>query len=200
VRTPIDLTPAVRNVAGVAAVLALVVAGCGGGGGSSSARATTPTASAGSSVPTTIALSSPSFANGRPIPRRFTCDAEDVTPPLRWSGVPAGTAELALVLEDENARGGSGAPFVHWSLFGIPPSATQVPASAKEGTTDFHQTHYGGPCPPDNDPAHRYVFTLYALRAPLDLPAGAPPDDLRAAIARAASAQGRLTATYVRGS
>lgn len=188
-----------RGVAGVVAALALALAGCGGGGSSSSTRATTPTAAARSSVPATIALSSPAFANGGPIPRRFTCDAQDVTPPLRWSGVPAGTAELALTLEDENARGESGAPFVHWSVFGIPPAATSVPPKAKTGTTDFHETHYGGPCPPDNDPAHRYVFTVYALRAPLDLPDGAPPDDVRAAIARTASAQGRLTVIYVRG-
>ena len=188
-----------RGVAGVVAALALALAGCGGGGSSSPTRATTPTAAARSSVPATIALSSPAFANGGPIPRRFTCDAQDVTPPLRWSGVPAGTAELALTLEDENARGESGAPFVHWSVFGIPPAATSVPPKAKTGTTDFHETHYGGPCPPDNDPAHRYVFTVYALRAPLDLPDGAPTDDVRAAIARTASAQGRLTVIYVRG-
>jgi Raf kinase inhibitor-like YbhB/YbcL family protein len=133
------------------------------------------------------------------MPSRFTCDGLDDPPPLRWSGVPAGTAELALLLEDQNVRGPSGAPFVHWSLFGIPPSATQVPRSARAGTNDFHQLTYGGPCPPDNDPAHRYVFTLYALRAPLDVPDGAPPTDLRAAIARAASGQGRLTVTYTRG-
>jgi Raf kinase inhibitor-like YbhB/YbcL family protein len=113
--------------------------------------------------------------------------------------VPAGSAELALLLEDQSARGESGAPFVHWSLFGIPPSATQVPGGGKRGTNDFHQPAYGGPCPPDNDPAHHYVFTLYALRAPLDLPDGAPPRDVRAAIARAALAQGRLAVTYTRG-
>jgi Raf kinase inhibitor-like YbhB/YbcL family protein len=139
------------------------------------------------------------MAPGRPVPRRFTCDGLDDPPPLRWSGVPAGSAELALLLEDQSARGESGAPFVHWSLFGIPPSATQVPGGGKRGTNDFHQPAYGGPCPPDNDPAHHYVFTLYALRAPLDLPDGAPPRDVRAAIARAALAQGRLAVTYTRG-
>ena len=150
-------------------------------------------------LPEPIAISSPAFTAGAAIPQRFTCDGDNLSPPLRWSGVPAGTAQLALVLEDDGARGESGGPFVHWSLFGIPPSATQVPRGARQGTNDFHQLTYGGPCPPDNDPAHRYVFTLYALRAPLDLPDGAPPTDLRAAIARAASAQGRLTVTYTRG-
>jgi Raf kinase inhibitor-like YbhB/YbcL family protein len=150
-------------------------------------------------VPASISLTSPVLAPGRPMPGRFTCDGPDDPPPLRWSGVPPGTAELALLLEDQSAQGESGGPFVHWSLFGIPASATQVPPGAKQGTNDLHQLTYGGPCPPDNDPAHRYVFTLYALRAPLDLPDGAPPPDLRAAIARAASAQGRLTVTYARG-
>jgi Raf kinase inhibitor-like YbhB/YbcL family protein len=193
-------TPSSRNLAGLAVALAFAGAGCGSGGASSgSTPATTPTAPARRPVPVTIRLTSPVVADGRPIPRRFTCDAQDNAPPLRWSGVPGGTAQLALVLEDDSARGESGGPFVHWSVFGIPPSATEVPGGARQGTTDFHETHYGGPCPPDNDPPHRYVFTLYALRAPLELPAGAPPPDLRAAIARTAATHGRLTFTYARG-
>ena len=179
--------------------LALASAGCGGGSSGAPQAATTPTTAARTSVPASISLTSPVLAQGRPVPRRFTCDGLDDPPPLRWSGVPPGTAELALLLEDQTARGESGGPFVHWILFGIPPSATQVPRGGTNGTNDFHQLTYGGPCPPDNDPAHRYVFTLYALRAPLDLPKGAPPADVRAAIGRAASAQGRLTVTYTRG-
>jgi Raf kinase inhibitor-like YbhB/YbcL family protein len=179
--------------------LALASVGCGGGSSGTSSASTTPTTAARTTVPASISLTSPVLAQGRPMPPRFTCDGLDDPPPLRWSGVPAGTAELALLLEDQSARGESGGPFVHWSLFGIPASATQVPSGGKQGTNDFHQLAYGGPCPPDNDPAHRYVFTLYALRAPLDLPNGAPPADLRAAIGRAASAQGRLTVTYTRG-
>jgi len=179
--------------------LALASVGCGGGSSGPSQASTTPTIAERTTVPASISLTSPVLAQGRPVPRRFTCDGLDDPPPLRWSGVPAGTAELALLLEDQNSQGESGAPFVHWSLFGIPPSATHVPPNARAGTNDFHQLTYGGPCPPDNDPAHRYVFTLYALRAPLDVPDGAPPTDLRAAIARAAFAQGRLTVTYTRG-
>jgi Raf kinase inhibitor-like YbhB/YbcL family protein len=179
--------------------LALATVGCGGGSSGASRATTTPTAAGRSSLPASISLTSPVLAQGRPVPRRFTCDGLDDPPPLRWSGVPPGTAELALLLEDQSARGESGAPFVHWSRFGIPASATQVPRGGKQGTNDFHQLPYGGPCPPDNDPAHRYVFTLYALRAPLDLPDGAPPADLRAAIGRAAFALGRLTVTYTRG-
>jgi Raf kinase inhibitor-like YbhB/YbcL family protein len=179
--------------------LALASVGCSGSSSGASQASTTPTTAGTTTLPASISLTSPVLAQGRPVPSRFTCDGPDDPPPLRWSGVPPGTAELALLLEDQNAQGESGGPFVHWSLFGIPASATQVPPGAKQGTNDFHQLTYGGPCPPDNDPAHRYVFTLYALRAPLDLPDGAPPPDLRAAIARAASAQGRLTVTYTRG-
>jgi Raf kinase inhibitor-like YbhB/YbcL family protein len=192
----------VSSCAAVGAVgfaLALASVGCGGGSSGASQASTNPTTAGNPTVPASISLTSPVLAQGRPVPSRFTCDGPDDPPPLRWSGVPPGTVELALLLEDQNARGESGGPFVHWSLFGIPASATQVPPGAKQGTNDFHQLTYGGPCPPDNDPTHRYVFTLYALRAPLDLPDGAPPTDLRAAIARAASAQGRLTVTYTRG-
>ena len=200
-----ELSPMGRTVSSRAAIgvvgfaLALASVGCGGGSSGTSNASTTPTSAERTTVPASISLTSPVLAQGRPVPRRFTCDGLDDPPPLHWSGVPAGTAELALLLEDLSSRGDSGAPFVHWSLFGIPASATQVPRGAREGTNDFHQLTYGGPCPPDNDPAHRYVFTLYALRAPLGVPDGAPPTDLRAAIARAASAQGRLTVTYTRG-
>ena len=190
-----------RVAVGVVGVgLALASVGCGGGSSGASQARTTPTAAGRTTVPASISLTSPVLTQGRPVPARFTCDGLDDPPPLRWSGVPSGTAELALLLEDQSAQGESGGPFVHWSLFGIPASATQVPRGGKEGTNDFHQLAYGGPCPPDNDPAHRYVFTLYALRAPLDLPNGAPPADLRAAIGRAASAQGQLAVTYTRGS
>jgi Raf kinase inhibitor-like YbhB/YbcL family protein len=200
-------TPSRRAGAGVAAALALaaVVLGCGGGSGSSgssaSRAASAPTSAAKPSAPVSISLTSPVLTAGRPVPKQFTCDGMDDQPPLRWSGVPAGTAQLALLLEDLSARGDSGDPFVHWSLFAIPPSATQPPAhGVKSGTTDFHQVGYGGPCPPDNDPAHHYVFTLYALRSPLDVPDGSPPADVRAAIARAGVlAEGRLEVTYTRG-
>ena len=199
-------TPSRRSRVAVAAALVLTAAtaGCGGGGGSSSSSAasspTAPTTPANPRVPATIGLTSPAVASGRAIPKQYTCDGLDSPPPLRWSGLPAGTAELALLLEDLNSRGDSGGPFVHWSVFAIPPSAAQVPSGGvKRGTNDFHELGYGGPCPPDNDPAHHYVFTLYALRAPLDVPDGSPPADLRAAIARAALAQGRLAVTYTRG-
>jgi len=119
--------------------LALACVGCGGGSSGTSPAGTTPTTAGRTTVPASISLTSPVLAQGRPMPRRFTCDGLDDPPPLRWSGVPTGTAELALLLEDQSARGESGGPFVHWSLFGIPASATQVPGGGKQGTNDFHQ-------------------------------------------------------------
>jgi Raf kinase inhibitor-like YbhB/YbcL family protein len=194
-----------RALIGVAALsLVAAASGCGGGSGGGSSRAanslTAPSSAGEPSAPVTISLTSPVLASGRAVPQRYTCDGTDDQPPLRWSGVPAGTASLALVLEDLSASGDSGGPFVHWSVFDIPSAAAQVPTSGiKHGTNDFHQVGYNGPCPPDNDPAHRYVFTLYALRGQPDLPDGAPPGDLRAAITRDALAEGRLAVTYTRG-
>ena len=199
-----ELSPMGRTVSSRAAIvvvgfgLALASVGCGGGGSGTSHASTAPTTADRATVPATISLTSPVLAQGRPVPSRFTCDGLDDPPPLHWSGVPAGTAELALLLEDENAQGESGGPFVHWSLFGIPPSATRVPSGARQGTNDFHQLTYGGPCPPDNDPAHRYVFTLYALRDGALPDAGAAPADVRAAIAGNALARGTLTGRFAR--
>jgi Raf kinase inhibitor-like YbhB/YbcL family protein len=186
------------------ACVALLAAGLLGGCGSG-----TETAPAGTPVPTTpapaadlltIRLSSPAFAAGGRIPTVFTCDGIDDSPPLRWSNLPAGTAQLALLMEDPDAKGG---PFTHWVAFGIAPSTSsiargRIPAGAIPGTTSFSQSHYGGPCPPEGDPQHRYIFTLYALRAPVMLPKGAPPADVHAAVARATLAAGRLIGTYKR--
>jgi Raf kinase inhibitor-like YbhB/YbcL family protein len=181
--------------------LALAAGGCGSSSPSPQPAGTpVPTTPAPPAASLTIRLSSPAFAAGGRIPTAFTCDGIDDSPPLRWSNLPAGTAQLAVVMEDPGAAGG---PFTHWVVFGIPPSTSSIargtiPAGGIQGTTSFSQSHYGGPCPPVGDPAHRYVFTLYALRAPLMLPKGAPPADVNAAIARATLAAGRLIGTYRR--
>src|SRR5688500_9604739 len=111
-----------------------------------------------------IQLSSPAFADGETIPDRFTCDGDDISPPLEWSGIPDDAAELALLVEDPDAPGGT---FVHWVLFGLDPKISglaegSVPPEAKNGLTSFGKTRYGGPCPPSGDPPHRYVFFLTA--------------------------------------
>src|SRR5688572_20049721 len=130
-----------------------------------------------------ITLTSPAFADGEAIPERHTCSGEDVAPPLAWSGVPDGTAELALLVEDPDAPGGT---FVHWVLAGLDPSSGglaegTVPAGAVEGRNGFRRRGYGGPCPPPGRP-HRYVFMLFAAAEPLGLRGRPTADDLRRAL------------------
>jgi Raf kinase inhibitor-like YbhB/YbcL family protein len=113
----------------------------------------------------TLRLSSPAFAAGRSIPRLYTCDGRDLSPPLRWSTVPAGASSLDVALRDLDAPGGS---FIHWMLTGIAPgtsglAAGQVPAGASEGRNGFGTVGYRGPCPPGGDKPHRYVLTVTAV-------------------------------------
>ena len=115
-------------------------------------------------------LTSTAFADQGEIPRRHTCEGEDLAPPLSWSEVPSGTRSLALIVDDPDAPDPK-APkltWVHWVLFDIPPEAAglpeggrPLPAGTREGTNDWKRTGYGGPCPPIG--RHRYFFKLYAL-------------------------------------
>src|SRR6266536_2230915 len=155
----------------LAAALVGLPAGCGG----RAPEANTPEAAM------TITLSSTAFAEGDDIPRRYTCDGENVSPPLSFAGVPADSQDLALLVEDPDAPGGT---FVHWVAWGIDPGQPHIAAGAPtpgSGKNGFGGTGYRGPCPPAGKP-HRYVFTVYALSAPLDLAAGASADALRQAI------------------
>jgi phosphatidylethanolamine-binding protein (PEBP) family uncharacterized protein len=97
-----------------------------------------------------IAVRSPAFAPGRPIPRLYTCDGRDISPPLRWSGVPSGARRLSLVMRDPDAPGGN---FIHWRLSGIPATEHELPEGAGG-------SGYQGPCPPRGEKPHHYVITL----------------------------------------
>jgi len=120
----------------------------------------------------TLELRSNAFAHLDAIPRRFTCDGENVSPDLMWSGLPAGTKSLALIVDDPDAPDPK-APklvFVHWVLYNLPPGAAslveairpdQLPAGTLAGRNDWGRTGYGGPCPPIG--RHRYFHRLYAL-------------------------------------
>jgi Raf kinase inhibitor-like YbhB/YbcL family protein len=131
-------------------------------------------------------LSSPAFEEGAEIPPEFTCDGPGIPPPIEWSGVPEGTAELILTLLDPDAPEGV---FTHWTVYGIPPEAGGLPEGAppegaSEGLNDFGDAGYGGPCPPGPEP-HRYIFTLAALTAASGLEAGADPSAVDAFLQRA---------------
>jgi len=115
-------------------------------------------------------LSSPAFSPDGPIPTRYTCDGDDISPPLAWTGMPKGSRSLVLIVDDPDAPDPR-APrmtWVHWVLYNLPPQTTglpegvrSLPAGTAEGKNDWRRTGYGGPCPPIG--RHRYFFKLYAL-------------------------------------
>ena len=171
-----------RTAAGALALA--VLAGCGGGS----------SAPAQPSAPPLIRLSGP-FPDGGAIPREDTCAGAGRQPALRWSGVPAGTRELVLVVEDPDAPGGT---FTHWTRFGLPASARTVRGGA-DGTNSFGVRGWRGPCPPPGDRPHRYRFVLYALGAPSGLRAGASVDAVHRALAAAHPlARGELVGRFGR--
>ena len=111
-------------------------------------------------------LLSSAFANRSPIPRRFTCDGENLSPPLKWSDPPEGTRSYVLLCDDPDAPGGT---WHHWAVYDLPPDETALVDSAaqtsklKQATNDFRKPGYGGPCPPPGHGVHHYHFRLLAL-------------------------------------
>jgi hypothetical protein len=145
-----------------------------------------------------LTLTSTAFGNGEEIPRRYSCDGDNISPPLAWSGQPPETRSLALVVDDPDAPGGT---FTHWLAWGIDPSADQLlegKAAPVEGRNDFQSDGYGGPCPPPGHRPHRYFFRLHALDTELDLGAQADRDDLERALADHVLATAKLVGTYER--
>ncbi len=154
-----------------------------------------------------LSITSEAFAEGQRIASKHTCDAEDVSPPLAWSGLPDGTQSLALIVDDPDAPDPA-APkmiWVHWVLYNLPAdcaglaeavAAETLPAGTLEGKNDWKQTGYRGPCPPIGE--HRYFFKLYALDAGLpDL--GLPTkDELLNAMEGHVLAEAVLMGTYSR--
>lgn len=148
-------------------------------------------------------LNSTAFAAGTEIPRQYTCEGDDLAPPLRWGGVPDRTRSLALVVDDPDAPDPA-APkmtWVHWVLFDIPPGATEIPEGglplpdgAREGSNDWHRTGYGGPCPPLG--RHRYFFKLYALDTLLPDLHKPTKAELERAMQGHVLAQAQLVGTY----
>lgn len=142
-----------------------------------------------------IVLTSSAFAAGGPIPERHGFYRENVSPPLSWSGEPAGTQTLVLLVEDLDY------PFSHWVLYDIPAGTTaleegHVPAGARQGKNTSGTSGYAGPYPPVGV-RHRYAFILYALDAPLRLAEGATREEVLQAMAGHVLARGELIGTYV---
>lgn len=151
-----------------------------------------------------FSLSSPAFDPGGSIPKKFTCDGEDVSPPLSWDAPPAGTQSLALIADDPDAPAGT---WVHWVLFDLPgetrelaedmPKQQELPGGARQGRNDFRRIGYGGPCPPPG-PAHRYFFKLYALNTKLGLTASATKSHVEKAMRGKILGQAELIGLYQR--
>jgi hypothetical protein len=150
-----------------------------------------------------VELYSVAFADGGSLPAAYTCDADGVSPPLSWRGVPRAAGSLAIFLDDPDAPGGR---FRHWALFDIPPFWTSIPAAIvghsplRQSLNDFGRVGYGAPCPPRGHGPHRYVFVLLALAVDrLGLADGSSFADVeRTAFHSSVLARASLTATVER--
>lgn len=150
-------------------------------------------------------LRSSAFEAGSAIPRLFTCDGEDLSPPLEWGDVPKETRSFALLCVDPDAPAGT---WHHWAAYDIPVGQTSLTAGAgnqapdrrfRQAVNDFHRVGYGGPCPPHGHGAHHYTFSLFALsEEQLLLPRRAICRDVGREARRCAIAEARLTGLYAR--
>lgn len=156
------------------------------------------------STAATFRLWSTAFDDGGTIPPEHTCEGQDRSPPLAWSGVPSETRSLAIICEDPDAPGGR---FVHWVLYNLPadaaelaegiPAVPELPSGARHGANDAGSVGWTGPCPPPG-PAHRYVFTCLALGTVIGLEPGISVDELRRAAGEDVLAEATLTGRFGR--
>ncbi|MBW1972013.1 MAG: YbhB/YbcL family Raf kinase inhibitor-like protein [Deltaproteobacteria bacterium] len=150
-----------------------------------------------------IEIKSDAFEDGGMIPKKYTCDGEDISPPLRWSSFIEGTKTFAIICDDPDAPMGT---WVHWVIFNIPATVNELPENippkevlemkAKQGTNDFRKIGYGGPCPPGG--THRYYFKIYALDTKINLDPGITKSQLLKAIKDHILAEGQLMGRYSR--
>jgi len=146
----------------------------------------------------TMKLTSPAFKNQSFIPSRYTCDGENINPPLLIDQVPNSAQSFVLIVDDPDAPGGN---WVHWLVWNIPPKAREIKEGKKikgalEGFNDFHQKGYGGPCPPSG--IHHYQFKIYALDQLLDLPPTTSKEELLKATSGHIIDQDMLVGLYQR--
>lgn len=148
-------------------------------------------------------LTSTAFAHGEAIPRKYSCDGQDISPPLSWGDPPQGAQSFALIMDDPDAPAGI---WVHWVLYNLPagsrglpeavPTDAQLADGSRQGKNSGGKVGYGGPCPPRA--THRYFFKLYALDRALDLAAGASKEQLLKAMEGHILAQTELMGKYTR--
>ena len=145
-------------------------------------------------------LESSAFGNGESIPKKYTGQGADVSPPLAWSDAPENTQAYALICEDPDAPRPK--PWVHWLLANIPGAKRELAegedAGAVAGKTDFGKAGYGGPMPPSGHGTHHYHFTLYALDGTLDVSQGASKEDFEQAMTGHVLDKAELVGTYER--
>lgn len=150
-----------------------------------------------------IKLTSSAFEEGGMIPAKYTCDGEDISPPLSWENLPEGTKSIAIICDDPDAPIGT---FVHWVLYNLPPETKKleenVPVTDKldngagQGMTDFGKAGYGGPCPPSG--THRYFFKIYALDTEIENGNVTNKENLLSAMEGHILSQGQLIGKYKR--
>ncbi len=150
------------------------------------------------STPTDMKIESSAFGPNGDIPVKFTCDGDNINPPLKFSGVPQNTQSLVLIMDDPDAPTGT---WVHWILWNIPSNVVEiaeksVPAGAVQGATSSGQNSYGGPCPPSG--THRYFFKVYALDAKLSIPSYSDKAALEKAMEGHVINQAQLVGLYKR--
>ena len=148
-------------------------------------------------------LTSSAFTEGAMIPAKYSCDGQDISPPLAWMDLPGGAKSLALICDDPDAPVGT---WVHWVAFNLPPDMTGLPEAVPadkslagggvQGTNSWRRIGYGGPCPPSG--THRYFFKLYALDNVLSLASNATAKDLQAAMKGHILAEAQLMGRYKR--
>ena len=172
-------------------------------------------------APAALSVTSSAFKNGEPLPKDYSGDGKNVSPPLAWSGAPASTKEFALILDDPDANFGGRGPFVHWVIYKIPAAAQGLPeavpmgahvtaagiAGAVNGLSGFNafqrpggpplEPGYRGPAPPPGSP-HHYHFTVYALNTALDVKEGLDKAALLKAMEGKIAAQGEIVGVYTR--
>ncbi len=164
----------------------------------------TPELAAGDQELSSFEMSSAAFAPGGDIPRQYTCDGDDLSPPLEWAAPPQGTQSLVLIADDPDAPGKT---WVHWVLYDLTPELQALPQAlppqetlpeiGTQGHNSFGKIGYGGPCPPKGKP-HRYFFQLYALDIKLNLAPGASKSQVLQAMAGHVLAQAELMGRYGR--